>query len=145
MSENWSISFTPPVTNRFLTARQCHALLEMCDHLQIPTVKDTIWRLARAQLANPKAVGLSPWETFKLGAIQDTPKLCLDAVSAFSRYGYTLDQICRQPAQFYEDVPGRYVALLLTENYQNVNGYYRPCSMEDIVKRFEKMLSNNKK
>jgi hypothetical protein len=121
------------------TAQQCHALLEMCDHLQMTAVQETIWKLARAQLTDPKAVGLSPWETFKLGSVRDLPMLCFDVVSAFVRYRCTIQDICGKPAEFYADVPGRYVAMLLNDNYFTIHGGYAQCSMTDIADRFKNM------
>lgn len=122
-----------------MTARECHALVEICDHLQMTTVKDTIWKMAKNRLQDEKAVGLSPWETFKLGAIRREPKFCTEAIRAMERYGYTVDQICRQPASSYEDIPGRYLATLLTENYHKYNGNYLQCSVAHIGTRFYSM------
>jgi hypothetical protein len=121
------------------TAQQYHVLLEMCDHLQMTAVKETIWKLARAQLTDPNAVGLTPWETFKLGTIIDMPGLCFDAASAFVRYNYTLDNVYRQPSEYYEDMPGLYVATLLNDHYYMIHGDYYRHAMSVIAGSFEKM------
>jgi hypothetical protein len=124
-----------------LTAQQCHALLEMSDFLQMPDVKTTIWRLARARLNDKDATGLSPWEAFKLGAMQDSPRFCYDAVRAMATCGQSLREICEKVPCEYGDIPGRYVATLMTGNYWGSQGSYRHVDVWDIAGRFERMQS----
>lgn len=127
------------------TARQRHALLEMCDHLQLTTVRDTIWKMGRARLDDPSAIGLSPWESLKLGAIRDSPMLCVNALCALARDQHTVADICGLPIEYYEDMPCRYVATLLKDHYYKANNNYLPRSILDIADRFKDMYSARQK
>jgi hypothetical protein len=93
----------------------------MCDHLQMSKVKIELWKMIEARLdaqnPDPHALGLSPWEAFKLGAFMDSPRLCHRATLAFSRYGYKVDDICKQPPAAYEGIPHRYIFDLVFANY----------------------------
>jgi hypothetical protein len=103
------------------------------------TVKDTVWKMAKNQLEDEKAVGLSPWETFRLGAMRHEPALCCEAIRAMERYKYTVNQICRQPASNYEDIPGLYLATLRTENLTRLTAEWSQRSLARIGNRFSKM------
>jgi len=83
-------------TQFLLSATQCNAILELCDHLQMASISDAIWSMATAQLVNVKAFGLSPWECFKLAALRDDPDLCQKAMLAFKLHNYDFHDICSQ-------------------------------------------------
>jgi hypothetical protein len=117
----------------------------MCGQLQMSRVNIELWKMIEARLdprtPDPHAFGLSPWEAFKLGASMDSPRLCHIAALAFSRYGYKVDDICKQPPTAYEDIPSRYLATLLMDNYHPQDGLYKQCSMLTVAGRFANMIS----
>jgi hypothetical protein len=121
-----------------LTAKQYLALLEMCNHLQMSTVESTIRKLATARLRDEKAVGLCPWEVFKLGAMEDSPRLCHRAATAFIKYGYTIDDVCGRDPSYYDDIPSPYVDILLA-NYDKRHQKPKESSMRELASRFRKM------
>lgn len=127
------------------SAKECQALLEMCDHLQMSELRKLLWKLIKARVYVKKpdanAFGLSPWEAFRLGAVMDSPELCSSAAVAFFRYGYEVDDICNQPTAAYEDIASRYLATLLMDNYKQYGESYKQCSMSTIALRFVEMES----
>jgi hypothetical protein len=130
-------------TQFHLSAIQCNALLELCDHLQMPTINETILRMATAQLDDTKAFGLSPWECFKLAALRDDPDLCQKAILAFKVHGYDFHDICSQQQSFYSDIPNRYFATLLVNNYTPYNGTHIQKDWPGIARKFEKLKSGD--
>lgn len=127
------------------TARECHALLEVYDHLQMSEIRITLWKMVQARLnlvtPDPHAFGLSPWEAFRLGASLDSPILCYDAALAFCRYKYTVDAVCCQAPDCYQDMPSRYLATLLTDIYYQRDGTFVQRDMHAVAGRFAKMIS----
>ena len=121
-----------------MTAKQYLALLEMCNHLQMPTVESTIRKLATARLKDEKAVGLCPWEVFKLGAMEDSPRLCHRAATAFIKYEYSIDAVCGRDPSYYNDIPSPYVDILLA-NYDKRHKRPKEDSMRELAQRFRKM------
>jgi hypothetical protein len=120
------------------TAKECDALLEMCDHLQMSNIRHTIWNLVRARMDPHKP---DP-NAFGLGATRDNYHLCHDAAITFSRYNYKMDDICAQPPSFYQDMPSRYLALLLTNNYiAKGDGSFQQRSIDELSSRFANMTS----
>jgi len=128
-----------PGNNHVFTAKQCHAILEMCDHLQMPNVKSTIWRLVYARLNDMDAVGMCPWGAFNLGAIRDMPVLCHDAILGLTKHGVTVDKLQRRPSSIFKDAPGHYVATMLNDNFFYICHNYRQRDMQDIAERFMQM------
>jgi hypothetical protein len=121
-----------------LTAKQGHALLEMCDYLQMPRVKTTIWKLAEARVNNMDATGMSPWEAFKLGALQNNPTFCYNALR--SKHGYSMRDISSKPPSEYKDIPGQYLATLFIGNYvPNHKGVFDEVDVHVIAERFWRM------
>jgi len=107
----------------------------------MPDVRTTIWRLARARLTNKDAPGLSPWDTFKLGAMQDNPGFCCEALRAMVACGQSLREICEKSPYKCKDIPGHYVATLMAGNYWGTPGSYRHVDVGAIADRFAKMQS----
>jgi hypothetical protein len=120
------------------SAAECIALLELCDRLQMPTIEAVIWRTAKARLNDDTAIGLGPWEVFRLGAAHDMPQLCGTALTILAKTHPT-DFICHQSAQFHQDIPSRYLSTLLANAYYSQNGCYRQTALVDIAQRFHAM------
>jgi hypothetical protein len=97
----------------------CGPLLDICDHLQAPTIDKRFWNALSNQFwITLRFNALSPWDIFRLAANRGDHVVCGKAIAAFQIHGYQFDDICSQPAEFYEGMPVRYLATLLTGNYR---------------------------
>lgn len=126
-------------TQFLLSAVQCNAILELCDHLQMASISDAIWSMATAQLEIVKAFGLSPWECFKLAALRDDPDLSQKAILAFKLHNYDFHDICSQRESFYSELPNRYLATLLANNYTPYNGAHVQKDWPEIARKFGRL------
>jgi hypothetical protein len=119
----------------------CIPLLEICDHLQAPTLDARVWKVLRRQVCIPSKYNIiQPWAIFKLAAKRGDDIVCGKAVLAFE-FVYTFDEICSQQFGFYEDLPVRYVATLLTGNYRwkirhGGQSTYTQVTWEEVASRF---------
>jgi hypothetical protein len=123
----------------------CKPLLDICDHLQAPDLDKLVWKaLTRRLQSTTLFKNLSPWDIFRLAANRGDSQACGLAVTAFQIHGYQFDDICSQPAYFYDDIPNRYLATLLTGNYRwkikhGGESTYTQLGWREIVDRFNKL------
>jgi hypothetical protein len=109
-------SHTVPV---ILSLDDCIPLIHICDQMSAPTLDVAVWRAIALRLDYvPKFNKVTPWDIFQMAAARKDDRMCGRAILAFSVHGYTFDDICSQPAYFYEGLPTKYVATLLTGNFK---------------------------
>jgi hypothetical protein len=123
----------------------CLPILKLCDRFQSRLIDLQVWNVLSMQLKTTTRFDkVSPWELFRMAANRGDAQVCGKAVAAFQRHGYEFDDICSQPAGFYEGIPLRYVAALLTGNYRWCIKYrsestYLQCSWGEVAKRFSEL------
>jgi hypothetical protein len=104
----------------------------------MPSVEKAVWKTAKGQLLYDNAMGLPAWEAFRLGAARDMPQICCLALHTLDKT-HTVEDICHRSHHFYQDLPSRYLATLLTDTYFMKDGSYRQHTLIDIAERFNVM------
>ena len=123
----------------------CKPLLDICDRLQGSDLDNLVWKVLTRRLQSTTLFGnLSPWDIFRLAANREDNQVCGLAITAFQIHGYQFDDICSQPADFYDGIPSRYLATLLTGNYRWKIKYggestYTQLGWREIGDRFNKL------
>lgn len=83
----------------------CVPLLHICDQLSITALDAIVWlAIGRQMTATKKFNHVSPWDIFKMAATRGDDEMCSKAVLVFAVLGYIFDDICSQPAYFYEGI-----------------------------------------
>lgn len=115
----------------------CKPLLDLCDRMQAPSIDKIVWQALSDQIGRTTRFNsLSPWEIFRLSATRDDHHVCGKAVTAFAVIGYQFDDLCSQPAEFYDGIP-----TLLTGNYRWKIKYggqstFTQVSWDEVATRF---------
>jgi hypothetical protein len=129
----------------YIALDDCKPLLDLCDRLQAPAIDKCIWQALTSRLWNTTLFkNLSPWDVFRLAANRGDDHVCGKAVAAFQVHGYRYDDICSQSFEFYQDIPIRCLATLLTGNYRYEIKYrgsptYTQVGWAGIANRFYKL------
>jgi hypothetical protein len=109
-------SHTAPMS---LSIDDCLPFIHICDQLLAPKLDAIVWAALGTQLSTTtKFEHVTPWDIFQMAAARRDDQMCGKAVNAFGVHGYTFDDICSQPAYFYEGLSTKYVATLLTGNFK---------------------------
>jgi len=89
--------------------------VDLCDHLQAPTVKLGVMRSLKLQMGNSNlSQTFDAWGIFKLAANQADVALAKLAIGHFDRSGIILrDLFLKRPSSYFDDIPPRYVYALL--------------------------------
>jgi hypothetical protein len=123
----------------------CKPLLDICDRLQALDLDKLVWKaLTRRLQSTTLFKNLSPWDIFRLAANRGDNHVCGLAITAFQIHGYQFDDICSQPGNFYDGIPSRYLATLLTGNYRwkikhGGESTYTQLGWREIADRFNKL------
>jgi hypothetical protein len=105
---------TPSIdTSDFLT------LLQICEQLQATELNSALWEaFGKSIPVNTSMSQASLWELFGLAAREDNHVACSRIIMTFHHKSADFDDLCSQPTEFYQGIPTRYLATLLTGNFR---------------------------
>lgn len=121
------------------------SILHICEQLQASELQSALWSGLQESLRQTSRVSyLYLWELFGMAAREDNNLLCSAICMAFYYKETHHDLICSQQPGFYDGIPPRYLATLLTGHFRwhhthSGKAAYRMRTFYDLANRFSEM------
>ena len=124
-------------------------LIHISEQLQAAELQDALWNGLRDSLSGPVNAPYSYlWDLFGMAAREDNNLVCSAICKTFFDKEIHFDQVCSQQADWYDCIPSRYLATLLTGHFRWSHEHggkaaFKQRDFYDLAERFAMMKEGN--